>query len=83
MAHTIKDPLHPDDPFSPRFRFPFTHPESKRTTKQVAQRCPVCEGRGSLPCGFYSGATSATSLNADECRTCWGSGVLYVQESTG
>ena len=74
MAHTIKDPLHPDDPFSPRFRFPFTYPESKRTTTQVAQRCPVCDGRTWVPDAFYGGAT---------CRTCWGSGVLYVQESTG
>jgi len=42
---------------------------------KLYQKCPVCEGRGVLPAGFYDGPTS-TSL--ETCRMCKGSGVITV-----
>ena len=86
MAHTVSD-----NPFTPRFSFPFTVPEGKRTTRQVAQRCPICEGRCSVPASLYQIVTdiAVADYGADpdsltvECRSCWGRGVVYVSESTG
>lgn len=43
-------------------------------------RCPVCEGRGLLPCGFYAtgGNGSISNSTADEkCRTCKGKGIVW------
>jgi DnaJ-class molecular chaperone len=44
---------------------------------QQPYRCPVCEGRGTVPMNFYSGATIANSTAPEECRTCNGTGVLW------
>lgn len=48
------------------------------------QVCPVCNGRGTVPKGFYDGAetgTGSTAANMREpCRACGGSGVLYSFE---
>lgn len=43
---------------------------------QRPHRCPVCEGRGSVPAGFYS-AGLATGTNGEQCRACKGEGVLW------
>jgi len=43
-------------------------------------RCPICNGNGLVPNGFYnqtSGYWSTTSLNAEKCRTCNGTGVIW------
>lgn len=42
------------------------------------QTCPVCEGRGNLPHGFYSRLTVATSTEPETCQTCDGKGILKV-----
>lgn len=43
------------------------------------QKCPVCSGRGVVPCGFYHtgpyGGTTSTAAD-EQCRTCWGRGVI-------
>lgn len=39
------------------------------------QCCPVCQGKGSHPGGFYG---YSGSLNSEECRTCASSGLLKV-----
>jgi hypothetical protein len=41
--------------------------------------CPVCQGRGVLPAGFYhpSGAASLTSTAPERCRSCSGKGYLW------
>lgn len=41
----------------------------------VAQRCPVCNGRGFMPSSFYSGLPVMTS---EPCRTCHGRTILWV-----
>ena len=40
-------------------------------------RCPVCDGRGSVPAGFYSPANTTGSANPEPCRSCGGQGVLW------
>ena len=44
--------------------------------------CPVCQGRGAVPNGFYTaiGVESWTSSNPgpETCRTCNGVGVLWL-----
>ena len=41
--------------------------------------CPVCQGHGSVPAGFYGlpGCTSTASTTPDTCRACDGTGVLW------
>jgi len=45
------------------------------------QCCPVCNGRGHLPIGFYTntnpnGTGSSASTAPETCKTCLGSGVI-------
>lgn len=45
-------------------------------------KCPVCGGRGFVPCGFYSSQTyygsSVTASNSTEvCRSCNGRGIIF------
>ena len=46
-----------------------------------AQICPVCKGKGIVPNGFYDitnqGYTSTSTLQ-EQCRTCYGSGMVIV-----
>lgn len=39
-------------------------------------RCPVCEGRGAVPAGFYSTPGEAAR---ETCRSCGGSGVIVTE----
>ncbi len=43
-------------------------------------RCPVCDGKGTMPAGFYGrgGAWPAD----DECKACGGDGIVWGKEST-
>ena len=47
-----------------------------------ASKCPVCDGRGLVPGGFYNGAgPAAISATATEaCRSCKGTGYLVLPE---
>jgi hypothetical protein len=38
--------------------------------------CPVCQGRGTVPAGFYHGISAST--NPEQCKSCAGSGVLWA-----
>lgn len=42
------------------------------------QKCPVCEGRGLLPHGFYIPNEQFTSSNTtpEICKTCGGKGII-------
>ncbi len=40
------------------------------------QKCPVCEGRGTLPCGFYAPAMATSSVSPEICKTCNGQGII-------
>lgn len=51
------------------------------------QKCPVCEGKGIVPPGFYNlnvpfttNTITTTAKSAETCRTCQGSGVIYNPE---
>lgn len=65
---------------------PYTWPQPPRldpmivTTKQVPHRCPVCEGRGHVPAGFYTGGL-AEGANPEPCRSCK-DGLIWVTETT-
>ena len=44
--------------------------------------CPICQGRGKVIKGFYDNiqndsATSASSLETEECRACGGKGIVW------
>jgi DnaJ-class molecular chaperone len=38
--------------------------------------CPVCEGRGSVHAGFYTGGVSSDTSPV-QCRVCSGKGVIW------
>jgi len=46
------------------------------------QKCPVCNGKGVLPHGFYiTSETFITSSTEDEiCKTCNGQGIIIKPE---
>ena len=44
------------------------------------EKCPVCNGRGWMPDEFYSNFGSTTSTARVICRTCGGSGIVYVPD---
>lgn len=39
-------------------------------------RCPVCEGRGTMPCNFYTRATMAGDTAQVQCKSCNGTGII-------
>ncbi len=46
-----------------------------------AIKCPVCNGNGLVPNGFYtqtSGQWDTTSAEPEKCRSCGGKGYLVV-----
>lgn len=47
-----------------------------------AKRCPVCDGRGSVPAGFYTPGQGATDTASETCRTCGGNGMVVVEGAT-
>ena len=43
-------------------------------------RCPVCNGNGLVPNGFYmqtSGHLSTSSITPETCRSCGGTGIVW------
>ena len=44
--------------------------------------CPVCNGRGTVPCGFYQTSKFySVSESSDEmCKSCKGTGVLWLED---
>ena len=46
-------------------------------------KCPVCEGRGTVPTNFYNTYGSPTIVNTTEvtCRSCNGKGVIFDSEA--
>ena len=39
--------------------------------------CPVCQGHGTVPVGFYSMTTLSSNVVPDKCRTCQGLGIIW------
>lgn len=49
-------------------------------TETEPYRCPVCNGRGFVPGGFYSSTSDVWitgTLATEVCRTCQGKGVVW------
>lgn len=44
--------------------------------------CPVCEGKGVLPCGFYNPNMMGITYNTNPeiCKSCNGTGVIWLDE---
>ena len=45
--------------------------------------CPVCQGRGVVPAGFYGLGNLTSSLTPEQCRTCSGFGIVWDYTSDG
>jgi len=51
-------------------------------TRTVPYRCPICDGHGIVPGGFYEtipGCTGISSSASEPCRQCI-NGIIYVPE---
>lgn len=47
---------------------------------RAPHRCPICEGRGTVPAGFYTGTAPTVMLGgtaAETCRGCGGAGIIW------
>jgi len=41
-------------------------------------KCPVCEGRGTVPAGFYNQSRYMYTYEPDvTCKSCFGRGIVY------
>ena len=50
----------------------------------VPHRCPVCNGNGLVPNGFYmqtSGHWSTSSITPEMCRSCGGTGIVWANKT--
>lgn len=56
----------------------FSQQVTAPTTMYTIQRCPVCEGRGNVPVGFYGRMAVSTGTGPELCRSCDGRGILKV-----
>ena len=45
---------------------------------RTPHKCPVCEGRGNVPCNFYTRADTASSAANIVCNSCAGVGIIYT-----
>lgn len=45
----------------------------------VPHKCPVCDGKGVVPHGFYNTSPyfSSTNIAPETCRSCYGQGVIW------
>jgi hypothetical protein len=46
---------------------------------RIPHKCPVCEGKGSVPVGFYAPneALTLSSEQPEVCRSCSGHGIVW------
>ena len=48
-------------------------------------KCPICEGRGLVPNGFYSAIgvdyCVYSNVNPEKCRSCNGTGIIWSNNS--
>ena len=47
---------------------------------KIPYKCPVCNGNGLVPNGFYmqtTGEWASTSVSPEPCRSCGGNGIVY------
>ena len=45
--------------------------------------CPICNGRGRVPLGFYNsqnGQFSSSATATEQCRTCHGTGIVWAPD---
>jgi DnaJ-class molecular chaperone len=52
----------------------------QRKIKQEPERCPVCEGSGVVPQGFYDPKSKNSKTATEPCRGCEGTGIVTVPE---
>lgn len=54
-------------------------PDSIFTTGRTPHKCPICNGRGIVPGGFYNSTsdTWTSSTTSEPCRQCGGSGIIW------
>ena len=58
--------------------------ENKSRNGKKPYCCPVCNGNGQVPNGFYnqvSGVWATSSITPETCRSCNGTGVLWSKDS--
>lgn len=54
---------------------------SNASKSPLPHRCPVCNGNGLVPNGFYmqtSGDWSTSSITPETCRSCSGTGIVWA-----
>ena len=43
-------------------------------------RCPICNGVGNVPIGFYSMRTMSAGTLPETCKACNGTGILWERK---
>ena len=50
----------------------------------IPHKCPICNGNGLVPNGFYrqtSGSWSTSDATPEKCRTCQGTGIVWEADN--
>ncbi len=48
--------------------------------EKTPHKCPICDGKGTVPNGFYNSTNNTYSTNStatETCKTCHGSGIVW------
>ncbi len=48
--------------------------------KDKPYKCPVCDGRGTVPADFYNSTFGIINTEREECRTCEGDTIIWESE---
>ena len=52
------------------------HPPAPLPARPAPHKCPVCEGRGDMPAGFYRRQITSNDTKPEKCKSCYGTGVI-------
>jgi DnaJ-class molecular chaperone len=60
---------------------PIEDKPKKEKKEKKPHKCPVCEGKGLLRCGFYDVTADAIVAEEliEECKTCKGVGIVWSE----
>lgn len=69
----------PTGDWPPWWGYPYSPPAQPTffSYPKIPHKCPICEGRGNVPFGFY-GRSEVEGGPTELCRQCEGKGVIYT-----
>lgn len=64
--------------FVARFRVVESERDPALPTPKRPHRCPICNGKGTVPAGFYDHGPAGNTSNPVTCKACGGNGIVIA-----